>query len=49
MATLEAVTLTLMMGPVAVSPVPVAVIEALESAQVTQAVGQRSGFQISFT
>ncbi|HEX4848262.1 MAG TPA: hypothetical protein VFV30_08960 [Novosphingobium sp.] len=49
MATLKGVTLTLLMGPVAVAPVPVAVIEALESAQVTSAVGQRSGFQISFT
>lgn len=49
MATLKGVTLTLLMGPIAVAPVPVAVIEALESAQVTAAVGQRSGFQISFT
>jgi hypothetical protein len=48
MATLKGVTLTLLMGPIAVAPVPVAVVEALESAQVTQAVGQRSGFQISF-
>jgi hypothetical protein len=49
MATLKGVTLTLLMGPIAVAPVPVAVIDALESAQVTSAVGQRSGFQISFT
>ena len=49
MATLKGVTLTLLMGPVAVAPAPVAVVEALESAQVTSAVGQRSGFQISFT
>jgi hypothetical protein len=49
MATLKGVTLTLLMGPVAVAPAPVAVIEALESAQVTSAVGQRSGFQIVFT
>lgn len=48
MATLKGVTLTLLMGPIAVAPVPVAVVEALESAQITQAVGQRSGFQISF-
>lgn len=48
MATLKGVTLTLLMGPIAAAPVPVAVVEALESAQVTQAVGQRSGFQISF-
>lgn len=49
MATLKGVTLTLLMGPVAVAPAPVAVIEALESAQVTTAVGQRSGFQLVFT
>jgi hypothetical protein len=49
MATLKGVTLTLLMGPVAVAPAPVAVIEALESAQVTSAVGQRSGFQLVFT
>lgn len=48
MATLKGVTLTLLMGPVAAAPVPVAVIEALESAQITAAVGQRSGFQITF-
>jgi hypothetical protein len=49
MATLRGVTLTLLMGPVAVAPAPVAVVDALESAQVTTAVGQRSGFQIVFT
>ena len=49
MATLKGVTLTLLMGPVAVIPAPAAVIDALESAQVTSAVGQRSGFQIVFT
>ena len=49
MASLKGVTLTLLMGPIAVTPVPVAVIDALESAQCTAAVGQRSGFQISFT
>lgn len=48
MASLKGVTLTLLMGPVAVAPVPVAVAEALESAQVTSAVGQRSGFQLVF-
>lgn len=48
MATLRGISLTLMMGPVAAVNVPVAVIEALESAQVTTAVGQKSGFQISF-
>ena len=49
MATLKGVTLTLRMGPIAVSPAPLAVVEALESVQVTTAVGQRSGFQIVFT
>jgi hypothetical protein len=49
MPTLKGVTLTLLMGPVAVAPAPVAVVEALESAQVTSAVGQRSGFQIVFS
>ncbi len=48
MATLKGVTLTLLMGPVAVQPVPAAVVEAFESAQVTTAVGQRSGFSVSF-
>jgi hypothetical protein len=48
MATLKGVTLSLLMGPIAVAPAPVAVIEALESAQVTTAVGQRSGFQLTF-
>lgn len=49
MATLRGVTLTLLMGPVAVAPAPAAVVDALESAQVTSAVGQQSGFQIVFT
>ncbi len=49
MATLKGVTLTLLMGPVAVAPAPAAVVDALESAMVTAAVGQRSGFQIVFT
>lgn len=49
MATLKGVTLTLLMGPVAVAPAPTAVVDALESAQVTSAVGQRSGFQVVFT
>lgn len=48
MATLKGVNLTLLIGPVAVLPAPTAVIEAMESAQVTAAVGQRSGFQITF-
>lgn len=49
MATLKGVNLTLLMGPIAVVPAPASVIEALESAQVTTAVGQRSGFQLTFT
>jgi hypothetical protein len=49
MATLKGVTLSLLIGPIAVAPAPVAVVEALESAQVTTAVGQRSGFQLVFT
>lgn len=49
MATLSAVTLSLMIGPVAVSPAPAYVVNALDSAQVTEAVGTRSGFQLSFT
>jgi hypothetical protein len=48
MATLKGVTLTLLMGPVAVAPAPRAVVDALESATATQAVGQRSGFQLTF-
>lgn len=49
MATLKGVTLTLFMGPVAVQRAPAVVVDALESAQITTAVGQRSGFQIVFT
>lgn len=49
MASLKGVTLTLLMGPVAVAPAPVAVVESLESATVTSAVGQRSGFQLVFS
>jgi hypothetical protein len=49
MATLSTVTLAVQMGPVAVAPAPRAVIDALEGATVTQAVGARSGFQLSFT
>jgi hypothetical protein len=48
MATLKGVTLTLLMGPVAAVPAPRAVVDALESATATQAVGQRSGFQLTF-
>jgi hypothetical protein len=49
MGTLKGVTLTLLIGPVAVAPAPTAVVEALESVQVTSAVGQRSGFQLVFS
>jgi hypothetical protein len=49
MATLEGVSLTLLMGPVAVLPVPREVVDAVQSVQVTTAVGQRSGFQVTFT
>ncbi|WP_328884771.1 hypothetical protein [Streptomyces sp. NBC_00299] len=49
MALLSSVTLTVLMGPVAVAPAPKAVIDALDGATVTQAVGSRSGFQLSFT
>ncbi|MFC5645433.1 hypothetical protein [Kitasatospora cinereorecta] len=42
-------TLTVLMGPVAVVPAPKAVIDALEGATVTHAVGARSGFQLSLT
>jgi len=47
MADLKGVSLTLLMGPVR-APAPAAVVQAVESVQVTRAVGQRSGFQISF-
>lgn len=48
MATLKGVSLTLLIGPVAVAPAPRAVVDALESVTATQAVGQRSGFQLTF-
>jgi hypothetical protein len=49
MATLSSVTLSVLIGPVAVAPAPAAVTSALEGATVTQAVGTRSGFQLSLT
>ncbi|MFJ5776178.1 hypothetical protein [Streptomyces sp. NPDC093094] len=49
MAALSPVTLTVLTGPVAVAPAPRAVVDALEGATVTHAVGARSGFQLSFT
>jgi hypothetical protein len=42
------VRLTLMMGPQIAVPVPAEVADALLSAQVTVASGQRSGFQLAF-
>lgn len=45
---LKGVHLSLQMGPVVAKPVPVEVVEALTSAQVTVASGARSGFQLAF-
>jgi hypothetical protein len=45
---LRGVTLTLMTGAIRTSPVPAEVADALLSAQVTVASGQRSGFQLTF-
>jgi hypothetical protein len=47
-ATLKGITLSLLIGPVAAVPALAAVVDALESATVTTAVGSRSGWQISF-
>jgi len=41
--------LTLLMGPLTVSPVPVELSRALVEATVTSAAGQRSGFQLRFS
>lgn len=49
MAPLSAVTLSLKMGPLAVKPVPAVLAHAFDSATVTEAVGARSGFQLSFS
>ena len=40
--------LLLMMGSVVAAPVPAALVDALESVQITTGVGQRSGFQLTF-
>ncbi len=40
--------LSLFMGGIATAPVPREVIDALESVQITQTAGQRSGFQLTF-
>jgi hypothetical protein len=45
---LRGVQLTILMGPLLAEPVPFAVADALVSAQVTVASGQRSGFQLVF-
>jgi hypothetical protein len=47
-ATLKGINLTLLMGPAVPVPAPRELVEALESAQVTVAAGQRSGFQLVF-
>ena len=49
MATLSSVGLSVRMGPIAVAPAPAAVVDAIEGATVTHAVGARSGFQLSLT
>ena len=46
---LKGVQLKLLIGPVAVNPAPREVMEAMTGATVTQATGQRSGFQVEFT
>ena len=46
---LKGVELKILIGPVVVNPAPREVIEAFTSAQVTQASGQRSGWQLEFT
>jgi hypothetical protein len=47
-ATLKGVTLSLLIGPVVVAPAPADVVNALVTATVTTAVGQRSGWQLTF-
>ena len=46
---LKGVHLSILIGPVVAAPVPREVADALVSAQVTVAAGQRSGFQLVFT
>jgi len=43
------VQLTLLMGPLTFSPAPAALARALVEATVTEATGQRSGFQLRFS
>jgi len=45
---LEGAHISLLMGPLRASPVPATVASALVDAQVTNQVGQRSGFQLTF-
>ena len=45
---LKGIQISLLMGPVAVAPVPREVIEALTAVQVTVSSGSRSGFQLTF-
>lgn len=45
---LRGVTLSLLLGPLRVQPVPAELAEALLEAQVTVTAGQRSGFQLRF-
>jgi hypothetical protein len=45
----KGVHLTLLVGPAVPVPVPRAVIDALESVQVTASAGSRSGFQLTFS
>ena len=49
MAALSSVSLSVQIGPIAVSPAPAAVTDAIDGATVTHAVGARSGFQLSLT
>jgi hypothetical protein len=46
---LKGIHLTLLMGPLVPVPVPHEVADSLTSVQVTTAVGQRSGFQLTFS
>lgn len=45
---LRGVKLQILTGPLTFAPAPVDVVDALREAQVTQSVGQRSGFQLKF-
>ena len=45
----KGIHLTLLVGPAVPVPVPRAVIDALESVQITSSAGSRSGFQLTFS